>query len=452
MKTTGLLLCAVLMVATGAAAFPFASAMGRTLVVPDMYSTIQEAVAHAQSGDKIFIKQGTYDGPANETIFVNKPLSIIGENAQNTTINLQPAYSQWWLFATCFESSDDAIVFNADDCKLSNLTLVNCHGGAISATGNRIQVLGNNITSKIVMNGSYYNVVDNICPEISLNVSSSNIIGNSAGYCVNIEGSSNLITNNVCTGIGLFNGTHNLVTSNLLKGDYGYSAIELRNGSDNAFYKNRLEGNFGYGFDLWFSCDNLVVANSLTDCHVGSFAIGGSFNNRIYLNNIKNSNWYDRYYYDFYSDRWIRNGTSTMSISDNIWDNGTKGNYWANYNGSDTNGDGVGDEPYTMELSVEHFEGENTKVFGDSDKFPLMHPVDLDDVSVELPAWVDSMGITEPQNIPPAEQLTEQNQTPSPSSMGDIAVLVGAAVVIGVVSVLLIIYSKRIKEKVGVAV
>jgi nitrous oxidase accessory protein NosD len=35
--------------------------------------------------------------------------------------------------------------------------------------------------------------------------------------------------------------------------------------------------------------------------------------------------------------------------SHNAWDNGLEGNYWSNYNGGDSNGDGIGDTPYIID-------------------------------------------------------------------------------------------------------
>jgi hypothetical protein len=43
------------------------------------------------------------------------------------------------------------------------------------------------------------------------------------------------------------------------------------------------------------------------------------------------------------------------------WDNGSVGNFWSNYNGTDINGDGFGDTPYTVDNR-------------NMDRFPLMQP------------------------------------------------------------------------------
>ena len=60
-------------------------------------------------------------------------------------------------------------------------------------------------------------------------------------------------------------------------------------------------------------------------------------------------------------------------ISVNYWDNGEEGNYWSDYNGTDNDGDGIGDSP--------HFVYENNQ-----DNCPLMNPVDISTIP-EFPAW-----------------------------------------------------------------
>jgi hypothetical protein len=65
-----------------------------TIVVPDDYLTIQDAINNAPEGAMVFVKKGTYSGPVNETIVINKTISLIGEDPQTTILNMQPP----WVF------------------------------------------------------------------------------------------------------------------------------------------------------------------------------------------------------------------------------------------------------------------------------------------------------------------------------------------------------------------
>lgn len=58
-------------------------AESRTLVVPDNYSTIQEAIGGASEGDTIFVKRGTY----HEHLQIDKSLSLVGEDRETTIID-----------------------------------------------------------------------------------------------------------------------------------------------------------------------------------------------------------------------------------------------------------------------------------------------------------------------------------------------------------------------------
>ncbi len=417
---------------------PEPSPVGKTyIVVPDDYATLDDAVHHAAEGATIYFRKGNYEGPINQTVVIDKTLSIVGESAKNTVINLYPAYNVSWILTTPFFSYSDAISITADDFTLLNLTVIIYPGGDISITGNRTQIIGNNVTrsysSGITVQGSYCRITDNSgSGPIRLNGSFSEVARN-APYGIYIEGSFNVIRDNVCQGIAFGNSKNNIISgNNVTTNSRSYCGISFSNSHNNLFYRNRVAG-FGYGVELWLSSNNIIMANAIIDCDVGSFALGEAFNNRIYLNLVKNNNWWDRYFYDFYSDPWVRDGNPNMTVSVNFWDNGSVGNYWGDYNGSDANGDGIGDLPYTIKLVVRYFGGGEEEVVCVRDNFPLMAPVEIDSVSIELPEWANTSKI----------ELQDFNLS-QPSSTTSAAISSGTTAI--TVSLCLIVYFKKRKR------
>jgi hypothetical protein len=55
----------------------------------------------------------------------------------------------------------------------------------------------------------------------------------------------------------------------------------------------------------------------------------------------------------------------------NSWDNGAEGNYWNNYNGTDNNGDEIGDTPYIIAESNQ----DNYPLINIIPEFPSLIPL-----------------------------------------------------------------------------
>jgi nitrous oxidase accessory protein len=81
-KIAGLLIIAFILTAT-LMVFQPTAAQNNTLIVPDQFPTITQAIQNATHGDTIFVKTGIY----NETIVIDKAITLKGEDTNRTIIN-----------------------------------------------------------------------------------------------------------------------------------------------------------------------------------------------------------------------------------------------------------------------------------------------------------------------------------------------------------------------------
>ena len=121
-------------------------AQTRTLTVPDQYPTIQAAIDNASPGDTVYVRNGTY---AVGEIGINKPLSLIGENANTTIINQQP-----------LPYGGRVISVNADNVTVSGFTIQNYDIGISVGTGYGYPDIDNtalncHIQGNKLLNGNY---------------------------------------------------------------------------------------------------------------------------------------------------------------------------------------------------------------------------------------------------------------------------------------------------------
>ena len=226
--------------------------------------------------------------------------------------------------------------------------------------------IAGNITvqkSNIVLDGNGYKA-DSVAIGLDITTGISNvtvknfIIDGTSGFTYN-PGHFNFF------GILLYNGSNVLLTNNSIintnhLGVYVSTVgINIVGGGSNKVIGNNVENNSD-GLSFSDTQDNVVTENNVTANHgwLLEFTWGISFfdasNNLIFNNNFNDN-------YDQYHGNYAQVGSED---SINMWDDGKMGNYWSDYNGTDANGDGIGDTPYEVD-------SKNT------DRYPLINPSNI---------------------------------------------------------------------------
>ena len=323
------------------------SKASKTIVVPDDYATISAAVNHASSGDTVLVKSGVY----HENVLINKSLTVMGENNKDTIV-----------IGTGGESRGQSTVFTlaADNVEISGFTIESldysptsyCATG-ISVEGDDCTITGNNIRN------TYYGIFCSV-------QSSTTISGNN-------------ITDNFKDGVRFCGGALNKFSENNIAGN-AKSGIAIEGYSNTISRNNITDNNIGIGIASSYS---LVFGNTLTDNSNSGLYFAGS-NNTISANNISGSKW--GIYYTihfaapngnkFYHNNFVDNegnvgGSSPYNIQ--VWDDGSEGNYWSDYqtaypSAAEVGTSGTGDVPYVI--------GENN-----TDNHPLLAPFDISNAS-----------------------------------------------------------------------
>ncbi len=165
--------------------------------------------------------------------------------------------------------------------------------------------------------------------------------------------SDNIITNNSLDGIHMANSSYNTISNNIIQ--YNHDGIGLhwsQSGpgpcNHNNIINNTISKNKYYGIKMsWQHMYNKIIENTITNNQKYGIMICCNCNsNSIYHNNF------------------LGNIQNAYDENSNTWHNDylLGGNYWDDYNGTDTNGDGIGDTPYPIPG------GDN------EDHYPLMEP------------------------------------------------------------------------------
>ena len=339
----------------------FATAMASTPSSSTV--SIQALIDSASSGDTVNVPAGYYVG----ALFINKPLKLVGEGNNSTIID--------------GNTLGNVIQVASNDVEISGFTVQNSSAKGIGifasyCTNLKIHdnVVQNNFMGLVLGGCSSTEAYGNF---VFANFGSQAVFVN---YSSSVTFSNNTVTGNAGEALVVYHCSGCMVVGNQVVDNrkvsvVGASGMVVSNSYGITIRDNNISGNYFHGLNV-VSCfgsgpnANKIFGNILSKNHYGLYLSGSSYtqiyqntisgnlggvefsqasNNVIYNNNIINNTVQAEDNYNF-NDK-------------NTWDNGypAGGNYWSDYKGSDSNGDGIGDTPYIIDNN-------------NTDHYPLMTP------------------------------------------------------------------------------
>lgn len=210
-----------------------------------------------------------------------------------------------------------------------------------------------------------------------------NNIGISLYYYSNSNTIKDNITLNNVTGM-LLSYSHSNTVQNNLASNHSGDGMYLASSNSNTILNNRMNSNTFNGIHLYFS-QNSTVRDNVISYNGTSYSTGAGI--KVSNFGVPNNNL-------FYQNYLINNNTQAADDypTGNQWYQASllRGNYWSDYSGSDTNGDGIGDtmvphpsagyDSYPLVITCTDADGDGARV---SDPV-LCAPVDCDDTNAAI--------------------------------------------------------------------
>lgn len=289
------------------------------------YTKIQDAINNASKGDTIFVFNGTY----YERLFINKTISLIGQDKNKTIIDGQ--------------GDGDIVIITSPIVFITNFTIQNSttnnywiNAGIYVLSDNNTIVnnyINNIIDTGIFIANSSYNTVSNNFVEkcgsgidiwarpkygqvsIKNKVENNKITDTEFGIWVQ-ESDDNNISNNyiyrtLLDGIQLIDARNNIICLNKISKSEYRSGIYLSKSHNNFLFYNNITKNRADGITLEGSSFNIIYKNNIEKNRNGLFIYLLSVRNVISCNNFIKNKIRNAFFRNSFFNRW----------KNNYWDN-----------------------------------------------------------------------------------------------------------------------------------
>lgn len=270
------------------------------------FMSIQQAINEAENGSTIYVPPNVY----YEHVVINKTVSLVGEDVSTTVID--------------GSNNETVVQILADNVSISNFTVQNSGWGWYR---NGVYVYRSNDCK--IENNYFLNNCHNIRVNCSRNSMVFRNIIRGTGY-----------------GIRLMNSINCTAVENNASGCIG--GIHLENATNCVVKRNFCTQN-NQGIRMYSPCAYNKILENIVFNNTYDGVIAAMPGNTTFLSNL------------IFHNNFINNAYSFIiqTSSGIIWDNGSEGNFWSRYNGSDITHDGIGDTQYIINAD-------------NSDYFPLM--------------------------------------------------------------------------------